>query len=170
MPYLRFDQWVGSYGPDGIVQFDEFFRGVAHARYVVRRVIRIVDEQAKRNGLDPLEHQLLIQVYGSENQVLRVSRLAERLDVPAALASRLVNRLAVQGFVGRRKSDTDRRVTEVYITEAGKQKCIEIWEQLKIHIDYFQQQLDEHEKQLALGIFGFYVGVALDFESPGVTT
>ena len=42
-----------------------YFHGVAEARYVIRRIFRIVDEQAKSAGLEPLEHQALIQLFGA---------------------------------------------------------------------------------------------------------
>ena len=165
MPYLHFREWVSSQGPDGIVEFHDFFRGVAQARYVLRRIVRIVDEQAKKEGLDPLEHQLLLQLYGSDRMVLSVNRLAERLDVPAATVSRMLKSLEAEGLTERHKSSADRRVTDVYITEAGQRRCQEVWEHVKLHVDYFQQQLDEQEKYLALAIFGFYVGVAIDVDS-----
>jgi len=45
--------------------FEEYFHGVSEARYVIRKVFRIVDDQAKQAGLEPLEHQALIQIFGS---------------------------------------------------------------------------------------------------------
>ena len=160
---VRFEDWVDSHGPDGITEFDDFFRGVAEARYVVRRVTRIVDEQARNHGLDPLEHQLLIQLFGAPEHARGVSQLALRLDVPSAVASRLVKRLEGSGHVARSKSDGDRRVTIVTLTDPGRQACVEIWEDVRFHVDYFQRQLDDESKQVALAVFGFYVGVALDF-------
>jgi DNA-binding MarR family transcriptional regulator len=162
LPQLRLQDWFTSHSEDGILQYHEFFRGVAQARYVLRRVMRIVDEQAKIEGLDPLEHQLLLQLYGSEHLVLGVNKLAARLDVPAAVVSRLLKRLESRALVERRQSGVDRRGTNVFITDAGKNACVAIWHRLKLHVDYFQKQLTEDEKLLALGVFGFYVGVAMD--------
>jgi DNA-binding MarR family transcriptional regulator len=160
LPRLRLEDWFTSHGEEGIIQFHEFFRGVAQARYVLRKVLRIVDEQAKNEGLEPLEHQLLLQLYGSEQLVLSVNKLAARLDVPAAVVSRMLKRLESRALVERRQSGVDRRGTDVFITDAGKNRCIAIWDRVKLHVDYFQKQLTEDEKLLALGVFGFYVGVA----------
>lgn len=160
---VRFEEWVDSHGPGGITEFEAFFRGVAEARYVVRRVTRIVDEQARAHGFDPLEHQLLIQLFGAEDHTLSVNRTATRLDVPPAVASRLIKRLEAEGMVTRSKSEEDRRVTHVTLTADGRVTCIGIWEDVRFHVDYFQRQLDEESKQVALAVFGFYVGVALDF-------
>lgn len=57
-----------------------YFKGVAEARYVIRKVFRIVEDQAKKYGIDPLAHQALIQIYGSENMELQVNQIASRLD------------------------------------------------------------------------------------------
>ena len=59
-------RWPASGGANGKGSerrndFQRYFHGIAKARYVIRKVIRIVDEQAKKAGLDPLEHQALIQ-------------------------------------------------------------------------------------------------------------
>ena len=54
----------------------DYFVDVAEARYVLRRVFRIAEEQAKAAGLEPLTHQALIQIYGSPERRLRVNGLA----------------------------------------------------------------------------------------------
>ena len=161
---VRLDDWVKSHGPDGIMEFDDFFKGVAQARFVMRRVTRIVDEQARAFSLDPLEHQLLVQLFGADEKFLSVNRIAERLDVPAAVASRLVNGLEKVAFVERRKSEVDPRVTDVHLTQRGRDVCVDVWEKVQIHMEFFQGQLDEQAKRVALVVFGFYVGVALDFD------
>lgn len=160
---VRFTEWQESHGPDGVTEFDAFFRGVAEARYVVRRVTRIVDEQARAHDLDPLEHQLLIQLFGADGGEMSVNQIATRLDVPPAVASRLIKRLEGASLVRRRKSESDRRVTKVSIAEPGRELCLAVWNDVRFHIDYFQRQLDEESKRVALAVFGFYVGIALDF-------
>lgn len=163
---IEYRRWMESHSPEGITEFRDFFRGISEARYVIRKVIRIVDEEARRHQLDPLEHQLLLQLLGADDQ-LNINRLADRLDVSAAVASRLVTALESRRLVTRRKSDLDRRVTDVRITEAGQLMCVAIWEDVSIHIDGFQQQLGSDAKRLALSVFGYYVGVELDVQVDG---
>jgi hypothetical protein len=62
-----------------------YFEGVATPRFVVRKMLRIVSEQAKKLGLDPLEHQALIQIYGSESRVLQMKQIAGKLDITSDL-------------------------------------------------------------------------------------
>ncbi|MPZ88633.1 MAG: MarR family transcriptional regulator [Nitriliruptorales bacterium] len=161
--YIRYEDWANSHGPGGITEFDAFFKGVAEARYVIRRVTRIVDEQARLQALEPLEHQLLIQLFGAEGRTLNVNRLGDRIDVPAAVASRLVKGLEERSLVKRRKSEIDRRVTDVHLTQRGRDLCVTVWENVRPHMEYFQKLLDDEAKRIALAVFGFYVGVAHEF-------
>jgi DNA-binding MarR family transcriptional regulator len=50
-----------------------------------------------------------------------MSKLAEMLDVSVASATGIVDRMEKKGVIERRRSDEDRRVVEVYVTERGEQ-------------------------------------------------
>jgi DNA-binding MarR family transcriptional regulator len=143
-----------------------YFEAVAHARYVIRRVTRIVDDQAKRESLEPLEHQTLIQVCGARDRPIQINELAERLDIVAAFASRLVRDLESKGFVKRGRSDEDRRVTLVRITEKGARALARVDERVKLHVDVFKDQLSDDARAAAFRIFGFYVGMPVGEPDP----
>jgi DNA-binding MarR family transcriptional regulator len=135
--------------------------GVAEARYVLRTAFRIVEDQAKEHGIDPLAHQALIQIYGSPNRELQVNQIASRLDIPPAFASSLVRALVEKGLATRRRDDQDQRVTYVAATEAGKKLLRQIDEKVQFHVDYFARQLTPGERENALSILMFYVGANL---------
>jgi DNA-binding MarR family transcriptional regulator len=139
--------------------FQAYFHGVAEARYVVRKVFRIVDEQAKQAGLEPLEHQALIQIFGSPSP-LRVIDVADRLDIAPAFASRLAKRLEEKRLVTRSPSEHDRRSTYVVATDEARDVLAAIDDRVGLHVTYFQNQLSETERAAALGIFAFYVGAS----------
>jgi DNA-binding MarR family transcriptional regulator len=141
--------------------FASHVQAIAQARYVVRRVLRIIEEQAKTAGLQPLQHQALLQVYGAP-ELLPVFRLAERLDIDAALASRLVRQLEEAGLVERVQGNADRRVTAVRATPAGIERLRAIDESVHVHVRYFQSQLSHGSKLGALATFAFYVGLDSD--------
>src|SRR5262245_17289396 len=82
-----------------------YFESVAEARYVLRKVFRIVEERAKSLDLDPLAHQALIQIYGSPRMELRVNELADRLDIAPAFASNLVRTLATKKLLTRTRGE-----------------------------------------------------------------
>lgn len=138
-----------------------YFADVAQARYILRKVFRIVEEQAKKFDLDSLAHQLLIQIYGSPDMELQVSQIANRLDITPSFSSSLVRQLADKNLVARRRAKHDQRVTYVAITAEGRQIMDTIDENVKFHVDYFVSQLQPEEREGALSILMFYVGARL---------
>ncbi len=138
-----------------------YFAGVAEARYVLRKVFRIIEERAKLAGIDPLLHQALIQIYGSPSMQLRVKDVAERLDIVPALASSVVKSLERMGCVTRLRSKRDQRETLVAATAKGRKLLHNIDEQVQAHVDYFTRQLSQEAREAALSIMMFYIGVSL---------
>jgi DNA-binding MarR family transcriptional regulator len=138
-----------------------YFQSVAEARYAIRKSFRIIDEEARAHGLEPLQHQALIQVFGARDSQMTISQLAERLDVTPALASRLVRGLVADGHLTRVASRKDRRLTYVEITEPGIRVLVDILTQVELKIEMFQRRLRPDEKLSALMILGIYVGVPL---------
>src|SRR5690606_1471866 len=107
--------------------------GVAEARYVLRKVFRIVEEQAKKYDIDPLAHQALIQIYGSPDMQLQVNQVASRLDITPAFSSSLVRMLVEKGLVARKRAEHDQRVTFVMITPHGREVMDAIDENVQFH-------------------------------------
>jgi DNA-binding MarR family transcriptional regulator len=139
-----------------------YFQGVAQARYVLRKVFRLVEAQAKLAGIDPLAHQGLIQIYGSPDGSLRVKEVAECLDIAPAFASSLVKMLIERGYVTRNRDDDDQRVARAAITKEGKNLLRRIDEEVHIHVDYFTRQLSQAQREAAVSILMFYAGVSFD--------
>lgn len=150
--------WARKAEERRVSEFNSYVVNIAEARYVMRKVSRIVDDEAKLQGLDPLEHQAMLQAYGVGDKLRTVSQLAERLDVAPALASRVVNSLVAKGMVIRHSSPTDKRVTEIEISEQGADLIQKIDQRVHVHMDYFQTQLTERQRLAALAIFTFYLG------------
>jgi DNA-binding MarR family transcriptional regulator len=157
-----FTAWVDSDRPNERANFHGYAHGISQARYVIRKVLRIVDEQAKKVGLDPLQHQALIQIYGNRDGQMPVNRVAERLDIAPAFASRLIKELEGKGLIQREHHPDDRRVTFVAATEAGIQLLRDIDDAVHVHVSYFQSQLSDEGRMAALAIFAFYVGLEGD--------
>jgi DNA-binding MarR family transcriptional regulator len=150
----------------GLTDRSVYFRGVASARYVLRKVFRLVEEEAKRAGIDPLAHQALIQIYGSEREALRVKELAERLDISPAFSSSLVKLLLAKQYVTRERDKKDSRAACVRVTKKGQDLLHRIDEQVHIHVDYFTRNLAPAETEAALSILMFYAGVSLKRGKP----
>lgn len=145
-------------------EVDAYFEGVARARYIIRRTFRIFDEVAHNSELEPLQHQALIQIVGGgvTEGALPVSRIAERLNVTSAFASRLVQELEAKRLVVRRPSEVDRRVILVEATQDGRRCLAKVSDGVRRHVSYFQSHLSEEDRAAALTVMAFYVGVPLD--------
>lgn len=138
-----------------------YFRSVAEARYILRKVFRLIEEEAKRAGIDPLAHQALIQIYGSEKGALRVKEVAERLDITPAFSSNLVKHLVAKGYVARARDGNDARVAWARVSAKGRAVLHRIDEQVQIHVDYFTRGLGPEQAEAALSVLMFYAGVSL---------
>jgi DNA-binding MarR family transcriptional regulator len=144
--------------------FHRYTQDIAQARYVARKVFRIVDEQARGVGVEPLHYQLLIQVYGAPTGVVHVTDVAERLDVAPAFASRLIKELQERGLVERAQSTVDKRMTQVSVTPDGIDLLRRVDAAVHLHLDYFQKQLNDDERLAALTMFAFSAGLAPESE------
>ena len=158
-------EWTDIRDETRQTEFQAYIGKIAEARYVIRRVLRIVNEQAHDHGLDPLVHQALLQVYGSPDRTgITVSALAQRLDVAPALASRIGGQLEALGLAQRSRILTDKRVIKITATAAGVDKLDQVDQAAGRRLSHFHQQFDEEQKLAAMSIFAFYVG--MDPSSP----
>lgn len=150
--------WLDIDGHEHSYSFDGYMRVVADARYIFRTVQRLVDDCARAHGVDPLEHQAMLQVYGAAEKKLAVGKLAQRLDIVPALASRLVQQLQGRGLVLRSRSSTDRRATYVSLTRKGLNTLRQVVENAHHEIGYFRQKVTEDQRGATHEIAALYVG------------
>ncbi len=98
------------------------FYALAEFRYQIRRFLRFSEEAARRSGLEPQQHQLLLAVkgYRSETEGPTVGYLADRLQLRPNTAVELVNRMEKCGLVIRHPGKEDRRRSLVQATARGE--------------------------------------------------
>jgi DNA-binding MarR family transcriptional regulator len=97
------------------------FEALAEFRYQLRRYLRFSEEVTQREGVTPLQYQLLLQLRGyPARQWANVAELAERLQAKHHGVVALVSRCEQLGLVRRVASTTDLRKVEVHLTEAGE--------------------------------------------------
>jgi DNA-binding MarR family transcriptional regulator len=131
----------------------------ASPTHVLRKVFRIIEEQAKEFGLDSIYHQCLIQIYGSPDWQLRVKELASRMDISQAFASNISRSLVEKGYADRVRCDEDLRSHFVGITETGIKLLCAIDDAVRLHVDYFTKQLSSSERETAVYMMMFYIGL-----------
>jgi DNA-binding MarR family transcriptional regulator len=97
------------------------YEALGEFRYQIRSFLNLSEQAARRAGLEPQQHQLLLALKGlPKGAPATVGRLAERLQLQHHSAVELTDRLAAHGLVRRRRSETDRRAVRLAITPRGQ--------------------------------------------------
>jgi DNA-binding MarR family transcriptional regulator len=91
----------------------------ARLRVVVARLARQL-RQHSPGGLTPSQWSAMVTV--EDNTSLRIGDLADRENVSAPTATRLVASLEEAGLLSRTSDPTDRRTAYIALTDAGREK------------------------------------------------
>jgi len=129
-------------GPD----VDELLRAAAF-RSELRRFLRRSDELATDLGLTPQRYDLLLQLKAAPDGHSTVTELGKRLHLRQTAVTELVKRAEEAGLVQRRRSDQDRRVFLLELTEDGDRRVTLVFNALRRDRAAFArafEQLDLH--------------------------
>lgn len=89
----------------------------------LRQVVKLTREHSRREkcegGLSSSQIRTLSELF--ESGPLRVSDLARRMHRHPSTLIRMLARLETSGFVTRSRSESDRRVVEISLTETGRE-------------------------------------------------
>lgn len=107
-----------------------------------KRVVRFNMLQAE-HGI-PLSH---VQVLSLLNEVdsLTITQISEKFDIAKPNITPLVDRMIAAGLVDRVRSSTDRRIVNVVILPAGRQKLMEIQASLNANVNEWADVLQPEE-------------------------
>jgi DNA-binding MarR family transcriptional regulator len=96
--------------------------GVAEFRAALRRFLRRSERIARRSGLTPQRHLLLLMIKGAPDgtEQSTVTELAERLQLAQSTVTELVRRAEEAGLVEREQSASDGRVAHLRLTPDGE--------------------------------------------------
>ena len=90
----------------------------AHAR-----VVRELEQELQADqGMALTDYDVLVQLAGADGRRLRMSELADRLLLSRSGATRLVDRLVIDGLVERVSCESDRRGQWASLTDAGHER------------------------------------------------
>lgn len=123
------------------------FERLAAFRYQMRRFLRFSEECARRQGITPRQHQLLLAVKGFPGRDwATVSELAERLQLRHHSVVGIIDRSVAAGLVLRQRGEKDRRVIEIRLTPRGESTLLAVTlanRQEWVHMrDAWQSMLD----------------------------
>jgi DNA-binding MarR family transcriptional regulator len=98
------------------------YRQIAEFRHRIRQFLHFSEEVARRNDIEPQQHQLLLAIKGlPEGTRPTITALSSRLCLRHHSTVELVNRLVARGTVSRRHSDEDGREVLLELTPQGEQ-------------------------------------------------
>ena len=101
---------------------DFLLRTLAEFRFELRCFLQFSESAALEAGLQPQQHQLLLQVAGApEVAVVTIAYAAERLGLKHNSAVELVNRSEQEGLLVRTADPDDKRRVILRLTRKGKQ-------------------------------------------------
>jgi DNA-binding MarR family transcriptional regulator len=97
------------------------YQSLAALRYQIRRFLHFSEQAARKAGIEPRQHQLMLAIKGlPESLRPRVAELAERLQIRHHSTVELANRLSAAGYVRRRHGGEDRREVLLSLTPKGE--------------------------------------------------
>src|SRR5580693_4337452 len=97
------------------------YESLAELRYQIRRFLHFSEQAARKAGLEPRQHQLMLTLKGLPAATRpRIGELAQRLQIQHHSTVELVNRLAAGGYVRRHRGGDDRREVLLSLTSKGE--------------------------------------------------
>lgn len=97
------------------------YQALAELRYQIRKFLHFSEQAARRSGLEPRQHQLMLSLKGLPPGARpSITELAQRLQIRHHSAVELVNRLAKGGYVRRDRAGEDRRAVLLTLTRKGE--------------------------------------------------
>ena len=97
---------------------------VAEFRAALRRFLRRSERIARKSGLTPQRHLLLLMIKGAPDRSERstVTELADRLQLAQSTVTELVSRAEEAGLIEREQSTADGRVAHLRLTAEGERR------------------------------------------------
>ena len=109
-----------------ILTLDDY-RALSELRHQIRRFLYFSEQVARRAGLEPRQHQLMLALKGLPPGIRpRIGEIAERLQIQHHSTVELVNRLCMRGLVRRRQAGEDRREVLLSLTPKGERMLQEL--------------------------------------------
>lgn len=92
---------------------------------VLMRLPAELERQLQQDsGISEFEYWILAMLSEAEDRTLQLKHLAERANASPSRLSHVVRRLEERGWVERRQSQTDARVSNAVLTESGWDKVV----------------------------------------------
>jgi DNA-binding MarR family transcriptional regulator len=110
------------------------FIALAGLRSALRVFMRQSEQMARRSGLTPQRHLLLLMIKGAPDgsEQSTVTELSERLQLAQSTVTELVRRAEDAGLIEREQSTSDGRVAYLRLTKEGERRLERVDEKLVV--------------------------------------
>lgn len=98
---------------------------------------------------------LLVDKHGE----IIMSKIADYINVSMSTANGIVERLVKSGYLNRERSDTDRRIVVIRLTDQGKSLIGELKNTIFEYIKLIYEALDDEERNLIFKVFDKITGI-----------
>ena len=88
-----------------------------------------------------------------------MSQIADYIQVPMSTATSIVDRLVKKGLAKRGRSETDRRIVVISLSDKGSEIISRLKEQILKYINLIDSTLTNEEKQLLMQIYSKVIAV-----------
>jgi len=119
------------------------YQAAAQFRAELRRFLRRSEDAARRTGITPRQHLLLLQIAGADDGSTTVSQLVESLSLTQSAVTELVQRAEQAGLVQRAGSRTDGRVVHLTLTAEGSRRLAAVHDALGPERTHLRRLVDE---------------------------
>ena len=125
-----------------------FMRSLKHMQKHIKQVFHAI---YKEESLPQAHAFLMFQLYQCNS--LKVTDISEEFCITAGAVTGMTDKLVVQGYVKRIRSEEDRRIVYVVLTDEGREKIMNIRKKLKqrmteIFADVPQERVIEYTNVL----------------------
>ena len=117
-------------------------QALAGFRNALRRFLAFSEEATRSEGVTTQQYQALLAIRAQPRGAIAVGDLGAELLLKANSTVQLVDRLSRMGLVQRHRSDADRRLVHVTLTDEGNALLLRL---AALHLE----QLSKRKKQLA---------------------
>jgi MarR family transcriptional regulator, organic hydroperoxide resistance regulator len=103
--------------------------------------------------LDFSKSELFVLLLVEKQGEIIMSKIADSMNISMSTANGIVERLVKNGYVDRDRSDADRRIVVVCMTDKGKRVVDEFKNLISEYIKLIYQELDDDERKLIGKVF-----------------
>jgi MarR family 2-MHQ and catechol resistance regulon transcriptional repressor len=114
----------------------------------MQSVMKRVEEDIKRYGLNPTEFAVLELLFNKGDQPIQ--KIGEKVLLASSSITYVVDKLEKKGYISRKPCPKDRRVTYAAITEEGTALMSDIFPKHRQAIEDIFSSLDQNEKEVMI--------------------